>query len=106
MTKRKLVLESQFQNSVREAAEAYGWKVMLTYRSKHSPRGEPDLRLVKPPRVIFAELKIEDAPVTPDQGYVIQLLSECPGVEVYVWRWPDDWERLYRTLEGQSEWPK
>ena len=61
MTKRKLVSrKSQFQNSVREVAEALGWKVMLTYlelqaqpqrRARPAPESEP-------PRVIFAELKI------------------------------------------------
>ena len=57
MTKPNLVSEKAWQNTVRKAAEALGWRVMTTWSSKHSPKGEPDLRMIRPPRVIFAELK-------------------------------------------------
>ena len=106
MTKPNLVSEKAWQNTVRKAAEAMGWRVLTTWNSKHSPRGEPDLRMIRPPRVIFAELKSANGHISPDQEEVIYLLRDCPGVEVYVWWETDDWAKIQRILEGQIEWPK
>ena len=89
--------EKQFQVALREYAELMGWKVFATWHSIHSPKGEPDLRLVRPPRVVFAELKSERGKLTPSQAEVISLLEECPGIEVYLWR-PSDWDAIERVL--------
>ena len=69
-----------------------------TRRSKGSPAGEPDLRMVRPPRVLFAELKRErNATVSPDQKRAAELLKACPCVEYYLWR-PSDWDEIERVL--------
>ncbi len=50
------ITEKEFQATVRELAEAYGWTVFCTWRSKHSPAGEPDLRMIRPPRYLCVGL--------------------------------------------------
>ena len=91
------ISEKEFQATVREAAEALGWKVLVTYRSTRSPKGEPDLRLIRPPRLIFAELKSGKGVLSAEQKYVIKLLLQCQGVETYIWL-PQDWETIVSIL--------
>ena len=45
----------------------------------HSPKGEPDLRLVRPPRVVFLELKADKGKLTPEQTEGLDLLGPLPG---------------------------
>ncbi len=93
--------ESEFQSSVLEAATALGWKWYHTRDSRHSPEGFPDLVLVKPPRVVFAELKTETGKLSVDQLVWYGLLLQCPSVEVYAWR-PRDMDEVIRILQGGS----
>ena len=51
------ILEKDFQLDVRRIAVEYGWEVFTTLHSKGSPAGEPDLRLIRPPRFLMVELK-------------------------------------------------
>jgi hypothetical protein len=89
--------ERQLADAVRQLATACGWHVYLTYKSKHSPKGEPDLRMVRPPRVIFAELKSFHGRVTKEQAETLELLRQCPGVEVHLWR-PQQWDEIVGIL--------
>ena len=91
------ISEREFQNTVRELAEAHGWTVFCTWQSKHSPAGEPDLRMVRPPRFIFAELKSERGRLTKEQEATLLLLQACPPIEVYLWR-PADLDDIERIL--------
>lgn len=93
-----LVTETQFQATVRAYAEAKGWKVWTTWKSFHSPAGEVDLRMCRPPRVLFVELKSAKGKLTPMQAETQELLRQCPGVEYYLFR-PDDWPEIERVLE-------
>ena len=52
--------EAQFQAVVIEYAELHGWRVYHTHDSRRSQPGFLDLTMVRPPRLIFAELKSED----------------------------------------------
>ena len=52
-----LITEKIFQATVIDMARTYGWIVGFTYNSRMSEPGEPDLRMVRPPLIIFAELK-------------------------------------------------
>ena len=52
-------------------------------------KGYPDLTLVKPPRVLFVEVKGDDGRMSPEQVVWIGNLKSCPGVETYVWRQKD-----------------
>ena len=63
--------------------------------------GFPDLILVRPPRLVVAELKSVRGPVTARQQLWLDDVAAVPGIEVHVWR-PDDWARydsmVTRTL--------
>lgn len=59
-------------------------------------KGFLDLELVRSPRLIKVELKI-DSSVRPEQKEWIAAYAGIPGVEVYVWR-PNDWDEIVRIL--------
>jgi len=80
------ITETDLREEIRVLASLYGWTFNFTHNSKHSPAGDLDLRLVKPPRYIVAELKSEKGKMTPTQREMFALLEQCPGVEVYIWR--------------------
>ena len=92
-----LVTEKAFAATVRAYAEALGWTVWLTWRSVHSPKGEPDLRMVRPPRFLIWELKSERGKLTPAQAEAGSLLQQCPGVEYRCFK-PVDWPQIEREL--------
>ena len=96
---RRFQTEKQFQAAVVGYARACGWYVMFTWNSKHSPFGEPDLRLVRVTQVhgkpvgryVLLELKTEKGKLSPHQVAIGNLLKQCAGVEYYVIR-PTEWE--------------
>ena len=59
--------------------------------------GFPDLVLVRPGRVIFAELKVKGRRLTQAQMRWHIALTECPRVERYTWE-PRHWEDVKRLL--------
>ena len=102
----ELITEKDFQATVIDLARTYGWIVGFTYDARKSEPGEPDLRMVHPPRVIFAELKTAKGKLTkggynksgrwlPGQDQWQDALISCSGVEYYLWR-PDG-------LDGEIE---
>lgn len=91
-----LVSERQWQRTVREYAEAMGWRVYAVWRSDHSPAGWPDLALVRPPRLVFAELKSERGRPTPAQLAWLEDLR-ASGAETHLWR-PSDWDEVQEVL--------
>ena len=85
---------------VRDAAKVLGWWPYFTWTSIHSPRGLPDLILVKPGRgVVWAELKTEKGKVSPHQEDVMATLRAA-GQEVYLWR-PSDWPKVEAVLQSK-----
>lgn len=88
---------SSFQRQVLELARLYRRHAYHPALSKWSERGWPDLALVRPPRLVFAELKSEKGKVTEHQERWLGLLEACPGVEVFLWR-PSDLERVAEVL--------
>ena len=88
--------EAAFQAQVVQYARLMGWKVFHPWISIKSAAGFPDLVLVRPPRLVFAELKRDGKEPTPAQVEWLNALQEC-GVEVYVWH-PAGWERIERIL--------
>ena len=89
--------EKQFQQAVREYARITGWRDFCHWLSIRSPAGYPDLTLLRPPRVVFAELKTERGRVSDAQQETLALLGQCPGVETYLWR-PADWPTIEEVL--------
>jgi len=89
--------EKDFQRQVIELAKLYRWHAYHPALSKWSERGWPDLALVRPPRLVFAELKSETGKVTEHQERWLALLGACPGIETFLWR-PADVEAIAGIL--------
>jgi hypothetical protein len=82
---------------VRDVARAFNWRRYHTWLSKHSPAGFPDEVLVRPPRLVFAELKSMRGKLSAEQETWLADLREVPGVEVYQWR-PEDMDAIAEVL--------
>ena len=83
----KGITEKEFESQVKElAVKWFGWYYYHPFLSKYSERGFPDLTLLRPPRLIFAELKSEKGKLTESQARWLWELRKVPGVEVYIWR--------------------
>src|SRR5690348_14045149 len=93
----RTITEKQFMQQVMDLARYTGWTAYHTWNSQHSTAGFPDLCLVRPPRLIFAELKTERGRVRPEQVAWLELLGDCPLVEVALWR-PSDIDRIAKAL--------
>ena len=91
--------EARFQAQVVMLARLHRWLTYHTYDSRRSTAGVPDLLLVRPPRVIFAELKRDVGTVSPAQRVWLDRLGACGGVETYCWR-PRDWALIERILSA------
>jgi VRR-NUC domain len=101
--------EASFQSVVVEVARLAGWKV-AHFRAARTAKGWrtpvtadgavwPDLVLVRPPRIAFAELKSDGGKLRPSQSEWLDVLRLLPQVETYLWR-PKDWDSLVETLTG------
>jgi hypothetical protein len=91
------VTERDLTTYVRDVAQAFGWRRYHTWLAKHSSAGFPDEVLVRPPRLLFVELKAERGTLRPDQEAWLEALRAVPGVEVYVWR-PSDMDEIAKVL--------
>ncbi len=91
------VSEKGFACQVEQLAKLLGWAVYHSFLSVRSAAGFPDYVLVRPPRVIFAELKALGRKPTPAQEHWLGMLASCPFVEVFLWS-PVDWDRIQQTL--------
>jgi hypothetical protein len=89
--------EKDFQRQVLDLARILGWSSYHPMLSKWSERGWPDLAMVRPPRLVFAELKSERGRTSVHQERWLALLGACDGVEVFLWR-PSDLERIAEVL--------
>lgn len=93
------VTEKAFQDTVVQAAELYGWWHYHTHDSRRSTPGFPDLVLIKPPKVIFLEVKREKGRLTVAQADVLAMLSDCSDVDAAVVR-PSDWAQVVEWLSS------
>lgn len=87
--------EKQWLSQVTELAELLGWKWYHTWTSIHSPRGWPDLALVRE-RLILAELKSEKGKLSDAQVFWLAKLHEA-HVECYCWK-PSQFDEVMRIL--------
>ena len=90
--------EKSFQRRVVQLARLYGWVVHHTLDSTGTQAGEPDLRMIRPPRYLLAELKSQHGRLRLEQAATLALLEQCPGVESFVWR-PSDFQEIMRILK-------
>ncbi len=95
-TPRKIT-EADFLRQVRNLARIFGWATYHPFLSKWSEKGWPDLTLIRPPRIVLAELKAEKGRVSEEQRRWLGMLGACPGVETFLWR-PSDLERVAEIL--------
>jgi hypothetical protein len=100
--------EAQFQDQVVDLARLHGYRVAhfrpaRTEKGWRTPvaadgAGWPDLVLVKPGRMIFAELKSQRGRLSDDQHAWLDQLRAA-GVEAYVWR-PAQFDDIDQILRG------
>lgn len=89
--------EKAFQSSVERLARMYGWLCYHTRRSDRSVPGFPDNCMVKPGRLIFAELKRDGKKPTRAQQQWLDTLATVPGIETYCW-FPSDLQEIAEIL--------
>lgn len=77
----------------RPCRTAHGWATPV----QGDGRGWPDVVLVRPPRIVAAELKVGGGRLSDDQRIWLKQLGGCPGVEVHVWV-PADLDEIARVL--------
>ena len=111
---RDRMTEDAFQAWVIEQAKTFGWLHYHTRYSKYSPRGFPDLVLVRNGWLIFAELKSERGHMSTEQriwqaqlARVAQRARQFAGslpedqtarpVREFLWR-PSDMELIVEVL--------
>lgn len=93
--------EGIFVNRILTAAREKGWLAYHTHDSRGSAAGFPDLVLVRPPRVVFAECKTDDtvrSKTTTAQDTWLAALAACPAIEQYLWRY-QDWSKILEVLK-------
>lgn len=88
--------EKEWQSTVVDLARVYGWAVFHQFDSRRSAPGWPDLVLLRPPEIVFAELKTDAGKVRPEQTVTLSSLESC-GLECYIWR-PRDWDQVSARL--------
>ena len=105
----QVMTEADLQRSVIICAREMGWLAYNTFRSMRSEPGFPDLVLVRPPRVMFLELKTAKGRLRkghwnkagsrflPGQDAWGEALDDCPGVEYMLVR-PADLDAVYAKL--------
>ncbi len=94
----KAMSEREYQDLITEYAELKGFLKYHTWNSRRSDPGFPDLVLVRPPRLIFAEVKRESGKVTVHQRRWLDTLGEIPHLETYLW-YPSDWPQVRAVLD-------
>ncbi len=96
-----MTTEREFQEELLELLAYTGWSLRYhTFDSRRSGPGFPDIVAVRPPRVIFAELKTNEGRVRPEQAAWLQALWACPGAEAYLWR-PRDIDQIAAVLSRE-----
>jgi ribosomal protein L37E len=108
LPKAPAISEKAWQTTVLDLARRGGWRSYHTFDSRRSSAGFPDLVLVRPPELIFVEVKAEKGKTTPEQdawledlGVVAHMVAcvevVAHHVRVFVWR-PSDFDEVCRVL--------
>lgn len=90
--------EKSFQQKVIDLARLQGWKVYHTYDSRRSEPGFPDLVLVKPGKLVFAECKTDSGKPTEAQKEWLIALAESSHPECYLFK-PANWDKIETLLQ-------
>jgi hypothetical protein len=91
--------EAELQALLIDAARLHGWYVFHDRDSRGNAAGFPDLVLIRPPRVLFVELKSPRGRVRHEQAAVLELLADCDTISSGLVR-PADVDRLIVVVAG------
>lgn len=91
------ISEKSFMANVIKLATLTGWLCYHTFNSRRSSPGFPDLVMVKPPNVLFIELKREKGKLSEAQRLWKETLEQCPGVSYGLWT-PSQWVGIEKIL--------
>lgn len=91
--------EAALQQLLIDAAELNGWLVFHDNDSRRNAAGFPDLVLVKPPRVLFLELKSEVGRVRPEQHVWMAALMRSDTIASAIVR-PEHADRIIKYLQN------
>lgn len=96
-----LVTEADHQAVIVRMAELYGWRWFHDTDPRRDRAGFPDLVLVRPGRLVLAELKTETGqPTTEQRQWLADLATvEGPHVAARLWR-PSDMDAIERELSA------
>lgn len=79
--------ETTFQRRLTDLAESEGWLVSHTGKGRkyltHAAKGFPDLVLVKPPTLLFLELKDRTGKPGPEQTKWVSRIQRCTQVQAF-----------------------
>ena len=96
-----VITEKHLQELVRKSALLLGYKYFHVWNSMHSPKGFPDVCMVRPKdgRLIFVELKSAKGKVTAEQQEWLDALNRVSvNCEVFVLR-PDGFDDFFERLK-------
>lgn len=91
------ITEKEFGEWLEDLCRVCHWTYYHPRLSIYSVQGWPDYALVRPPRLVLAELKTEKGKVSHHQVAWLERLEQVPGVEVYLWR-PSHRDEIERVL--------
>ena len=94
--------EKQLSQAIVSAARECGWLVNRPWLSIHSPKGFPDLFLVRDRKAFALELKSAKGKPSPQQLEWIEALKQVPGVDARI-VYPSNLEAVYQALVT-GEW--
>lgn len=89
--------EAEFQKRITDLCDWLKLKWHHETDSRRSKAGFPDLVIVGPGGLLFAELKTQRGRVSKEQQAWLSALLDV-GVRAYVWR-PSDWPRIVQELK-------
>ncbi len=92
------VTEKAFMSTVLDFAKLTHWMTYHAHDSRRSQPGFPDIVMIRPPRLLFCELKSETGQLSQAQQHWLALLRLVPCIETFVWR-PSDWLAIEATLK-------
>ena len=96
MTNEQYQTEAEFLRAITELAQYKGWWVYHTFDSRRSEPGFPDLVLIRPPQLLFIEVKSQRGKITRAQKRCMDLLMAA-NQAVYIVK-PSDWDKVVVLL--------
>lgn len=100
--------EAEFQSQVMVVARRFGWRVAHAGRAKVGGKwvtrmatGWPDLTLLRPPELVFLELKRTGGRIRPEQTVWVDELDTVAGVTAAIVG-PDDAEWVWQLLSRRT----